>query len=201
MRRILVSRKRRQNILPLARAFGVIAAIVVIVSGVTFAALQSQQAKLTGNTIQTATANLQISSDGSTYGNTQAGFSFDNLVPGGQAVPASGYTLYLKNMGGTPLALKFAVSGSPTNPDAVDLTKVHVIVTPVGGGSPQNFTLQSLLSGYATGGQALLSPSALLPGQTVQYVIQVSMDTDAVTGPGATISTVDFSFSGLAQSN
>jgi len=79
---------RKQNLTKsLIRAFGVMAAVAVIVSGVTFAALQSQQAKLTGNIIQTATANLQVSPNGSSYANSLDGFAFQNLVPGGVAVP------------------------------------------------------------------------------------------------------------------
>jgi hypothetical protein len=60
------------------RAVGVVAVLLVIVSGVTFAALQSQQDTLTGNTIQTATANLQLSTDGVNFTNSQAGFNFNN---------------------------------------------------------------------------------------------------------------------------
>ena len=81
---------RIKRVKALGRAAGVAAAVVVTVSGVTFAALQSQQNKLTGNVIQTATANLQLSTDGVHYGNSQTGFIFSGLVPGGSAVPASG---------------------------------------------------------------------------------------------------------------
>ncbi|HXE10222.1 MAG TPA: hypothetical protein VN554_02240, partial [Verrucomicrobiae bacterium] len=96
------------------RAISVIVAVLVMVGGVTFAALQSQQDTLAGNTVETATANLQLSTDGTTYGSSRSGFDFNNLVPGGQAVPAAGYSVYLKNNGGTPLALKMAVSSVPT---------------------------------------------------------------------------------------
>ena len=166
--------------------------------GVSFAALISQQAKLAGNTIQTATANLQISGDGSNFSNTQPGFVFSNLVPGAQASPANGYPVYLKNAGGTPLALQIAVSSLPTNPDSVDLSKVHVILTPNSGGSVQNFTLQALIGSYPAGGQAILSPSLLMPGATAQYKLQIMMDVDAVNGPSASINNVDFSFGGVA---
>src|SRR5438309_2343932 len=120
--------KISKNFRALGRAVGVVAGVVIVVSGVTFAALQSQQDKLTGNTIETATANLQLSTDGSNYATSQAGFDFSNIVPGGQAVPQSGYNVYLKNSGGTPLALKLAVSSTPSNPSNVDLNKVNVIL-------------------------------------------------------------------------
>jgi len=198
-------RRKRPNrfrkYLPLSRLIGITAAVVVIVSGVTFAVLQSQQVKLTGNTIQTATANLHLSEDGVNYTDTLAGFGFDNLVPGGSAVPTNGDAVFLKNDGGTALTLKLAVSSVPLNPSNVDLSKVHVIVMPVSGGSTQNFTLQSLISSYSTGGQTILTPTQLAINMVAQYRIQVSMDSDAFSGPSASISNVDFSFSGVTVSN
>ena len=193
--------KQFKNFKALTRAMGVAAAAVVVVSGVTFAALQSQQVKLTGNVIQTATANLLVSPDGTNYSAAQSGFSFSNLVPGGQAMPANGYPFFLKNGGGTPLALKFALSSTPSNPDAVDLNKVNVIVTPNGGGSPQSFTLAALISANASGGVSILTPSALMPGASAQYTLQVSMTSDAVTSSSASLGNIDFAFTGLAQSN
>jgi hypothetical protein len=183
------------------RAVAVMAAVVVIVSGVTFAALQSQQAKLTGNTIQTATANLEISPDGNSYSAAQSGYVFSNLVPGGQAMPLNGYSFYLKNSGGTPLALKFAITSVPSNPNNVDLSKVNVIVTPSGGGSPQSFTMQALIGASSTGGLNINTPAMLNPGVAAQYTIQVSMASDALTGSSASLGNIDFAFSGLAQSN
>ena len=101
--------KIASNLKAVSRTVGIAGAALVIVSGVTFAILQSQQIKLTGNTIQTATANLVLSPDGVNYSSSQTGFTFSNLVPGGSAMPTCGYTFYLKNTGGTPLALKFAL--------------------------------------------------------------------------------------------
>ena len=72
--------------LPILRAVVVITAIMAMAGGVTFAALQSPQAKLTGSTIQTATANLQVSSDGINYAAGQQGYAFGGLVPGGLVV-------------------------------------------------------------------------------------------------------------------
>jgi hypothetical protein len=189
--------KKRSNQLAILRAFGVVAVLVVIVSGVTFAALQSQQDTLTGNTIQTATANLQLSTDGATYTSSQAGFSFTNIVPGGSAVPTAGYSFYLKNAGGTPLNLKMAVVSTPTNPDGVDLSKVSVLLTTVGSGTPiQTFSLQSLM---ASGGVSLAG--SLANGTSQQYKLQVSMSTDAISGSSASLGNIDFAFSGVAVSN
>jgi len=194
-------RRKLNKLQALGRAVGVLAAVSIVVSDVTFAALQSQQNKLTGNTIETATANLQLSTDGSNYAASQTGFDFSNIVPGGSAVPQSGYNVFLKNVGGTPLALKLAVSSTPSNPAAVDLNKVNVVLTPVGSGSPQTFSLQSLISANADGGSAITVPSELFVGNTTHFTLQVSMATDAITGSSASLGSIDFAFSGLALSS
>lgn len=194
---------RTSNQQILARSLGTIAAIIILASGVTYAALQSQQVKLTGNTIETATANLQISADGSFFANTKVGFTFNNLIPGGGASPWDGYSLWLKNSGGTPLNLKLAVSSIPTNPNNVDLTKLNVILTPVGtnAGPSQSFTLQSLIDANTTGGVAVTSPEQLFVGNTQQYTIKVSMALDAITGSTASLGNIDFAFTGQAVTN
>lgn len=193
--------KRTKHKTALLRAVGMVTAVVIIVSGVTFAALQSQQDTLTGNTIETATANLQLSTDGTNYSDSHAGFNFNNIVPGGQAVPTTGYPFYLKNAGGTPLSLKLAVTSLPTNPNTVDLGKVNVLLTPVATGTPmQTFTLQSLIASSASGGLAITSGN-LASGASQQFKLQVSMATDAVSGSTASLGNIDFSFSGTAVSN
>ena len=183
------------------RALVVMVSVTSLTAGVTFAGLQSQQSKLTGNVIQTATANLQISNDGNYYGDSQTGFSFANLVPGGQAMPLNGYSVYLKNAGGAPLSLKLAVSSPPSNPDGADLTKVTVLLKPVSGGPTQTFNLQALMDAATTGGLAITSPSQLNPNVVVQYTLQVAMNSDAVNGQGATINNIDLSFTGVVTAN
>jgi hypothetical protein len=177
------------------RAVGVAAAVVVAVSGVTFAALQSLQNKLTGNTIQTATASLLLSTDGVRYGNSQAGFIFSGLVPGGPAMPAIGYNIWLKNSGDANLTPKLAVTTVPSNPDNVDLSKVHVILTP-GNGTPQSYTLQSLITAGGNGGVSLTAPAVLFTGSPVALTLKVSMDADAFTGTNTSLGNIDFVFTG-----
>lgn len=183
--------------MPVLKAIGVTTLMAVMVSGVTYAALQSQQIKLLGNTIQTASANLQLSQDNLSYSNNLSGYVFNNLVPGGSAVPTNGNNFYLKNSGGTPLAIKFAVSSVPTNPDNVDLSKVSVVLT-YNNGPQQTFDLQSLIAANATGGLAINAPSAINPGSTAPYSIKVSMATDAISGSSASIGNIDFAFTGIA---
>ncbi|MGC1177221.1 MAG: hypothetical protein WA843_04075 [Candidatus Saccharimonadales bacterium] len=189
--------KRSKHLKVLLRALFVIAATVIVVSGVTFAALQSQQIKLTGNTIETATANLQISPDGTNFSTAQTGFDFNNIVPGGGPGPQSS-SIFLKNAGGTTLSLKLAVSSTPVNPNNLDLSKVTVILTPTtGNNGPQSFSLQSLITSNATGGVAITSPAILTPGSKTQFTLQISMTADAVTGPSASLGNIDFAFSGV----
>lgn len=185
----------------LARLISAITAILVLIGGVTYASLQSQQIKLTGNTIQTTTANLQISPDGASYATSQTGFTFSNIVPGGQAMPQTGYTFYLKNSGGTPLALTLSIPTLIANTDNIDLDKVHVILTPKSGGQSQDFTLSSLTTDVNPNGVSITSPSLLPAGASQQYSLQVSMDADAVSGTSATLSNIDFAFRGTAIGN
>ncbi len=192
---------RFKNFKAISRAFGVVAAVVIVVSGITFAALQSQQVKLTGNSIQTASANLQISTDGTYYASSLSGFSFSAIVPGGSAVPQSGYPIFVKNTGNASLGLKFAVSSVPSNPDSVDLSKVNIILTPTSSGTPQSFTLQSLITSASSGGTAISVPNSLFAGNTATFTLKVSMDGDAISGSGASLGSIDFAFSGQAQSN
>lgn len=190
--------KKTQKLPITIKAAVIVLSIIAVSGGVSYAALYSQQAKLTGNTIQTATANLQLSNDGTHYSDTLVGYTFNGIVPGGPAVPSDGNVVCVKNTGDSPLALKFAITSTPLNPEAVDLLKVHVIVTPTAGGSPQNFTLQSLITTEKNGGLALTSATKLLAGESATYRIQISMDLDALNGPSASISNLDFSFSGTA---
>lgn len=192
-----VAIKTRPTFKPVLRAICVFGFVMLIISGVTFAALQSQQVVLAGNTITSASADLKISLNNVDYGSSFTGFNFTDVVPGGPAVPAAGYSFYLKNSGSTLSTVKVAVGTTPTNLSSVDLSKVNVVFTRVPGGTSQSFTLSSLMSAYLTGGLALTDP--LANSSTSQYKVQVSMTTDAFSGPSASLSNIDFIFTGLAQ--
>jgi len=188
--------KRHQH-LTRRQLAALIAACTIAIGSVSYAALQSQD-KLTGNTIETATANLQISSDGTTFSTTQAGYDFNNLIPGGAAMPQNGYTVTLRNSGGTGLALRLAVSSTPTNLSSVDLSKVNVLLTSVSSNLTQTFTLQSLIDASTSGGVAITTPSQLAAGNTYQYKLQVSMASDAISGSSASLGNIDFAIAGIA---
>lgn len=191
--------RRQSNFKPLMRALAVMGLVMILVSGVTYAALQSQQAVLAGNTIQTATADLKISLNGTNFTSSQTGFDFTGVVPGGPAVPAAGYTFYLKNSGSTSSQVKMAVSSTPANLSAVDLSKVTITILRYPGGTAQSLSLSSLISSYADGGTALTD--VLVAGGTNTYHIQASMAADAFTGSGATLGNIDFVFLGTAVSS
>ena len=187
---------------PILRAITVVGVVGALVTSVTYASLQSPTAALTGNSIQSATANLLIGTASATstaYGATHSGFTFTNVVPGGPAVPATGSIFYLKNTGTTTLALKLVANGTPTNPANVDLSKVNIQVTRVDTSATQTVSLQTLMDSSAAGGLALTDN--LAPGSTgVQYTLSVSMSADAITGSGAnaTVGPFDFVFSGTS---
>jgi hypothetical protein len=185
------------NFKTISRVAVVVGAVTAIVGGVTFASLQSQQALLKGNTIQTALASLQLSSDGTTFGSSINGYTFYNLIPGGSPAPTNGYPVYLRNVGSTPLGLKLSLAKPITNPDNVDLSKVHLILSPMPSGAPQNIILQDLVSA-GSNGVALTSWPRLVQSQTVSYTMQVSMESDAITAPTATLSDIDLNFGATA---
>lgn len=175
-------------------------AVMIVAGGVAFAVLQSQRNTLTGNSIETKTASLQMSVNGTTFSNSHGGYDFNGLMPGGPAVPASGYPLYLKNVGDTTLALKLSVISVPTNLGGANLNKVNILLTPVGGGATQSFTLQELMDSDTTPGLAI-DGGDLAAGATQQYTIQVSMTADAVSSQGASLNNIDLSFTGVAVSS
>lgn len=186
----------------LLRAMVVVSAVVVMVGGATFAVLQSQDAKLQGNTIQTATANLSISTDGTNYSTAQNGFDFNNLIPGGPAEPVNGYQVYLKNGGGVALALKLAITDMPANPANLNLSKVHAVVSSENGASIQSIPLQSLIDSAATGGVSITAPTTLAAsGGIAHYRLKIAMDADALNGSSASLTNLDFAFKGVAATN
>lgn len=191
--------KKSKRIRGLKRSILISTLLVGLAGGAAFAVLQSQQDTLTSNSISTASANLTVSNDNIVYADSRPGYSFTNIIPGGAAVPAAGQPFFLKNTGGTPLGIKFMVSNTPTGTAGIDLSKVDVLLTTVASGNPvQTFSLQSLISSYASGGIAVTG-SNIDPGNFQQYKLQVSMASDAMSGSSASIGNIDFAFRGFAQ--
>lgn len=183
---------------PVARAVMVVSAVAVLATGVTYAALQSQAATLTGSSISTATADLRIGTTASTFSNTRTGFSFANIVPGAVPSPADGNSFYLKNYGTAPMALKVAINSVPANTANVDLTKVYLVFTRFDTTATQKLSVASLVTAMSSGGTALTD--SLSGGATAQYKTQVTMDDDAFTGASATVGGIDLVFTGTVIS-
>ncbi len=179
---------------PIARAIIVVSAVAVLATGVTYAALQSQTATLTGNSISTATADLRIGTSASTFNNTRTGFNFANIVPGAVPSPTEGNSFYLKNYGTAPMALKVSIGTVPTNVSNVDLTKVYVVFTRVDTSASQKLSVASLVAGHTSGGSAVTD--VLAGGAIAQFKTQVVMDDDAFTGQSATVDGIDLVFTG-----
>lgn len=177
-------------------------AMLLLTGGVAFALLQSQ-ATLTGNSIQTQTAGLVISQNDTNYGPTTAGYDFSGIIPGSQASQTEHFML--KNTGSSSLALKLGVADVPDNPSGADLSKVHVILTPYSTdtflpGTPQDFTLQSLIDA-GDAGSAVDYPDSLSAGAKEEFNVQMSMDADAVDGSGASLSNLDLALTGTAAAD
>lgn len=192
-------RSRTQTFQPLMRAVMVIASVTVLATGVTFAALQSQQAILSGNSIQAATADLRISTDGTTFTNTRTGFAYSEVIPGAVPTALATSTFYLQNSGTPTLNLAVAVTSTPVNVDGVDLTKVYLLLTRDDTHATQKLSLAGLMAAQANGGLAVTDP--LLAAHTAQYHLQVAMDTDAFNGQEADITGIDLVFRGAAATN
>lgn len=182
---------------PVIRATVIIGLALAMLSGVTYAALQSHS-KFNASSIMTAVANLQVSRDNVTFTNTQTDLNFNNLIPGGSLTPSAGYPIYLKDAGATPLSLKLSVGSTPTNPNGVDLTKVNMVLTSTTNSQVQTFTLQALIDAYATGGVPITITPVIFPGQILPFTVQASMASDAFSGTSATIGSIDYVFTGVA---
>lgn len=185
---------------PLIRFTGLLIALITLVSGVTYAALQSQDALVQNSTISSSIAALQLSSNGVDFTDSIPGFVFGNIKPGGQPMPNTGYPVYIKNTGTTTVALTLAVKDTLAQTGNMDMSKVHVLVTPVQlGGTMQDILLSDLVAQSATGGVPLTQAKSLMTGASTGFFVQVSMEKDAVNGPGASLSHVDFAISGVSS--
>jgi len=187
---------KMRNRSPQLKSLWIISLVAVLVTGVTFATLQSPAASLTGNTIESATADLRIGTSTSTFSTTRVGFDFPAIVPGGAAGPANGNTFYLKNYGTANLAIKAAVGpAAPSNINNMNLAKVYFHITRVDTpGTEQIVSLKSLVDNYTTGYVSL--NDTINGGVIAQYTIKVSMDSDAYSGAGGSLSGIDLVFNG-----
>ena len=177
-----------------SRAVGVISAVVVLMTGVTYAALQSPQATLTNSTISSATADLRIGTSATSFSSSRIGFNFVDLIPGGIAAPVDGNIFYLKNYGNANLGLHISIVSIPVNLSNVDLTKVSFVMTRLDTNTVQTFTVKALVDSYINGGLSLTD--SLSGSMVAEYKLQAIMSADAFTGQTAQISDLDLVFTG-----
>lgn len=112
----MLSSSKISKINPLARAVGVVGAVMALVTGVTFAAL-SDTATLTGNSIGTASANANLLLwDGDSFESSAPGFNFTGLEPGEASKP---FDFYLKNKGNVDLDLTAEIPALPAFSDGI----------------------------------------------------------------------------------
>ena len=184
-----------RSISPVVRAVGVIGAVAILVTSITYAALQSQ-VTLTNNTIATGTADLQIASfteSCGTFGDTAPGFAFAGVVPGG--ADSQTETFCLKNNGTSALTLKLKSPSTPTwtttPTTTVDNTKVTLTVTCDNGAGSVTDTLANFLAGDVS-----FATSSLAGTTTATCTAKVHMDATAFTGESASLSNFDLVFTG-----
>lgn len=183
--------------LPAVRAIGILSTVAIITSLVTFAAIQSTGNALKGNTIETATAALQISRDGTTFSDSMPGYDFNGIVPGGAAEPdAPGYLAVLKDTGSTNLNLSLSVPTPPVAAGITDLSTVSIIITPVANNGIAYASQTIKLSDLVAGKVAITPHVQIASGGTANFRLQVAMDANAVNGSGGSITGLDLSFSG-----
>ncbi len=183
---------------PALRAVGVISAVVVLVGGVTYAALQSS-ATLTNNTIAAADASLLLW-DGDSFEPSAPGFTVEDLVPGEWTTEN---LFYFKNNGGADLDIKVAAT-SPTV-DGVAAANVKVRFTSYAPGCVSN-TVETTLDAIDTGDVALpcnaLSEAAQgnsgVPATEGNYSVSYRIEPTDVTGSDVNISGFDMIFTGTA---
>lgn len=182
--------------LTIARSVAVIGGMVALVTGVTFAALQTNTVTLAANTISTATAELLIW-NGSEFTTTAPGFAVTNLVPG---EGSDEYPFYLKNS--SPFDLKL----SAHVPGPVEITgitggasKVKVVLTDKGSGEVTTTDLQTLMDGDVDLNGVLnanAQGNAGVPVTEGNYTVKFDIDPAAVTGDSANVGSFDLEFTG-----
>ncbi len=189
-----------RKINPVARAVTVVGAVVALATGVTFAALNST-ATLTDNEITTATASLVIDNtdvEGANTDNSDTGFSFTGLVPGGGYSAPQHFSL--SNTGNVDLDVTvYATVGTVTG-TGLDKSKVVVKFTNNNPEESAEYTLAQLEALFnnvpGSGG-----PTATLPdGETENFDVQVQLLPGAVSGSGPVeINDFDLVFTGTNE--
>jgi hypothetical protein len=179
---------------PVVRAVGVIGAVSVLATSVTFAAMQST-ATLAENTVASGTADLVIDSNtgagfDDNFTDNEQGFNFVGIIPG--VTDSTVGSIKLRNAGDTTLDVKVAVPAAPVLSSGLTASMVHLIFHPVVSGSDVNVTLADL---EAPGGTAFLNGFTPNTTGSVEYTVKASVD-GTFSGEGLNVSGFDLRFTG-----
>ncbi|MGC1177410.1 MAG: hypothetical protein WA843_05050 [Candidatus Saccharimonadales bacterium] len=179
---------------PMMRAVAVIGTVAALVTGVTFAALNSQ-ATLTESTINTATANLTLW-NGSSFESSAPGFTITNLVPG---TGTADLPFYFKNGGGVPLNLTAHVPVEPSSSGFSGWDNLKVTFKNAAGVTTDT-TMQALLAGNVSLSGDPLSAGAQgdanTPGTEGNFTAKFDITPSAVTGSSASVGSFNIDFAG-----
>ena len=196
---------KRQNLGGLARAAAIISMVTVMVAGVTFAALRSQNNVITGSRLTSASANLQIAKQlNGTYSTSMAGYNFFDLAPGGAAGPSVGNDLFLKNYGSSNLDI--TVSLNPTrliNSSGINLQRAHLVIFDSDGVTQlSKHSLADLQSAYSSGTPLPVNKVlgvASSGSNTANFKLRMQLDNDSTNAQQQNeLENIDFIFSGTA---
>lgn len=189
-----------RSISPIVRAIGVIGAVAILVTSITYAALQSQ-ATLTNNTIASATALLEVDNTddaGSGFGGTDVGYAFTGIIPGGAGSNVGNFQLKNSSDTGVDMSVSVQVPTLPTwtvlPSGTVDDSKVTVDISC----SDTDAIVYGVSDTLANINAAPveLTGDTLAAGDTATCTVSVSMDADAFSGTSASSDNFDFEFTG-----
>lgn len=180
---------------PVFRAVGVIGAVAALVTGITFAALNSQ-ATLTNSTIDTATANLKLW-DGDSFESSAPGFTITNLIPG---TGSGNLPFYFQNSGGVGLNLTAHVPAAPTASGFSGWNNLKVTFHNDFTDSTTSTNMQDLLDGNVPLSGGALSAGAQgnsgAPNTEGNFTAKFDITPAAVTGSSASVGAFNIDFAG-----
>ncbi len=181
----------------ITREVGVVGATAAVMTGATFAALQSQ-VTLADNTISTTTASLRIW-NGTGFATTAPGFKVTDLIPGQWSTPQN---FSFRNDGGVPLTLTATVPrGSARGQlSGVAPEDVQIRITDLQTGEARVTTLHALNDGQVQVDDVLpagAAGSTTTGGNTEgTYSYEVRIDGEDISGSSAQVGPFYIVFTG-----
>lgn len=184
----------------ISRAIGVIGATAVMATGVTFAALTSNVATLSNNSIAETTAQLRVFDPVSGYVTTTAtGFTVTGLIPGTESAPKA---IYLKNQGNAALTLSAHATGASSWSGLSDYADLKVKIKDLHDQTETETTMALLLGGNVN----LTTPSLPVGAEgsggadvAGNYAITFEIAPDKVTGSSLSVGSFNLEFTGSVQ--